>query len=160
MYAGYGLYYGEYYFLDFADQFPIDEEWNPLRDRQNAIRMLLSEIDSLIYSRRKLFENHKDELDWKIGELKFRFKSLQPGNQLRDPPEIIQFLEDKIIQLEEERRKRQVEFVKDIMHLEDRRREIILPWGAILNLGKNVMEKHGRGRGLLQEASSDMGKEN
>ena len=55
MYTEYGIYYHrEYYIFDFGDQFPMEKNWDHLLDRQNAVQMVLSEIESFVFSRKEL----------------------------------------------------------------------------------------------------------
>jgi len=117
-----------------------------LKRRQSALLMVLEQIDAISKNRKELFLNHRSQLERRISELRLRFKSIQHGDQLKDPPKIVESLEKNILDLERELRHREVEVLKDILAMEDRKRYIILTWGGLLALGDDKnLERQERG---------------
>ena len=113
-----------------------------LERRRSALEMVLSQIEDLISQRQALFHQHRDDLEKRISEFQIRFKQLMPGDQTQYPPRAIIEIERHKVMLEKELRDKEVQFMQDIILLQDRLRQIMLDHGNLLALGgKNNVER-------------------
>lgn len=108
----------------------LEDSFDPLRHRQRALEMILKIIEGLAESRKLIFDGHKQELNGKISELSLRWKE----TRFIHTPHDSLTLEARILELQRERRDIEVRLFQDLLHLEDRRREIVINWGGLLNL--------------------------